>query len=366
MKIGLITIHHAYNFGASLQSHATYRTLSKLGHEVEFIDYDNNTFLSERQLFLSFNNLGNILRNIRTLFQLNQLKTRIHKFETFYNKYLISPSHYINNIDWDTTRYNVILTGSDQTFNLYLTNNPQEMRPFFLENISDKKKVTYASSMGEKFFKLTNSDEQWMKEQFLKFNSLSVREKKSADFIEQLTGVRPQVVLDPTLLLSADEWNKEVIKSNYEKGEYIAFYTVLSDSWVIKYIEKLSSITRLRVVALHQRTRYELGTKFEYAGDIGPGEFLSIIKNAKYVVTTSFHATCFSIIFKKQFVSLIIGEGNRLKSLLSSVGLADRIVTSNSVKEYERVLQNIDFDNSHKMWQEEKNISMAYLENALK
>lgn len=366
MKIGLLTIHHAYNYGAMLQAYATFKTLHNLGHDVEFIDYDNYTFAAERQVFLSNRSIGNILRNLRTILQLKSLKIKIEKFEDFYQKCRVGNTHYYNSEDWDTSEYDVVLTGSDQTFSLYLTNNPQEMKPFFLEHVKEVKKISYASSMGEKFFKLQPQDNAWLKERFEAFDFLAVREAKSADFIEKLVGKSPMVVLDPTLLLSREEWEKECVLSRYEAEEYIVFYTVLSEPWVIKYVENISAKTGLRVIAIHSRTRYELNAKFQYIEDAGPGEFLSIIKNAKYVITTSFHATSFSIIFQKQFVSLVIGEGNRLRSLLSSAGLTTQAIGENNQYYVPLLEGTIDYSNVVKLMQKEKSDSLDYLKEALK
>lgn len=325
MNIGLLTIHHAYNFGAALQAYATYDTLKAMGHEVEFIDYDNDTFRAERNLFLPNTSVGNVARNLRTIFTLKQGKSRVNRFEDFYKLSKKSEKTWLNDIDFSEISYDAILVGSDQTFGLYLTGNPMDMRPFFLEKAGDIKRISYASSMGEKTATLTDADNQWMAKQFRKFSSILVRDEKTASYIESLIGYRPDVVLDPTLLVSEKRWSQ--LASNYKiQGDYIAFYTVLSAPWVISYVENLSKKLGIRVIALNARTRFEIKANYQFIGDCGPREFLSIIKNAKYVVTTSFHATAFSVIFQRQFVSLVLGEGNKLSSFLHSLSLSNRAI----------------------------------------
>lgn len=366
MKIGLMTIHHAYNFGAMLQSYATLRVLEDLGHDVEFIDYDNKTFAEERRIFLPCNSVGNLFRNIRSILQFKQLRKRIVLYENFYEKFKVSKFNY-NHININDVRgYDVIITGSDQTFSLYLTENPIDIRPFFLENIKCSKKISYASSMGEKFHKLTSEDDVWMKKCFADFDHLSVRERGSADYIEKLTGMRPEVVLDPTLLRSAEQWSLDATDTDEVKGDYIAFYTVLSEPWVINYVERFALKTGLKVIAMHQRTRFELKTKFNYVNSLGPSEFLSVIKNAKYVITTSFHATAFSIIFQKQFVSLKIGKGNRLSSLLNLLSLEKHLVSEDYYEDFAILKDQIDFSNSMELLNKERDVSLNYLIDALK
>lgn len=364
MKAGLVTIHHAYNFGAALQAFATYQALQELGVEVEFIDYDNDTFCQERKLYLPNNGLGNVLRNIRNFVSRKKVLKRISNFEAFYKSFPISTQHY-KDANWRLDGLDIIITGSDQTFNLYLTGNKEEMRPFFLKHIDTIKKISYASSMGEHLGSLSGDDKKWLKEAFASFSSISVRENKSADYIERLIGKRPQVVLDPTLLIDGANWGKFIKPSNYERDKYIAFYTVLSDSWVVHFVKELSKRLNLRVIALHSPTRYDIGSHFYYANDIGPCEFLSIIKNAEYVVTTSFHATCFSLQFNKQFLSLILGEGNRLRSLLNSAGLSDRGITMSETNKMDVLFNPIDYKIVEARIQEEKKKSVDYLNNAI-
>lgn len=343
MKIGLLTIHHVYNFGAVLQAYATYDTLKNMGYNVEFIDYDNDTFRAERNLFLSNSSVGNIVRNARTLITLKQCKKRVERYEEFYGLSKKSGKTWMNDGDFSNAPYDVILVGSDQTFCLYLTGKPDEMRPFFLESAGNIKRMSYASSMGEKTAFMTDADYCWMGDQLKKFSSILVRDNKTASCIEKLIGKRPPVVLDPTLLLSAEQWSK-LASSEKPKDDYIAFYTVLSAPWVVDYVEHLSQKLGMKVIALHARTRFEMKAGYHFSGDCGPREFLSVIKHAKYVVTTSFHATAFSIIFQKQFVSLILGEGNRLLSLLDSLALSHRAIRETGKDNMEILTDAIAYD----------------------
>lgn len=367
MKIGIITIHHVYNYGAILQAFASYNIMKKYYPDVVFIDYDNTTFKNQRSMFLPCNTISNILRNVRTLIHYNERKKKIEKFETEYKKFKLSQNQWYNTADFAKEKFDVIITGSDQTFSLYLTGNPDEMKAFFLENVGGAKRLSFASSLGEKLHMLTTADKKWMSKCFQKFDALSVREKLSADFVNELIGVRPHVVVDPTLLLTGEEWVKEAIKFNYKKGEYIAFYTVLSDYWISKYVSQISKLTNLPVVALHSKTRYDLNSGFDYIGDAGPREFISFIKGAKYVITTSFHATVFSILMHKKFISIKLGIGNRIGSLLSTLSLNTRLVEGMESAEIAlgRLTNSINYEEVDKILQQQREDSINFLLTSL-
>lgn len=367
MKIGIITIHHVYNYGAILQAFASYNIIKKYHQDVVFIDYDNTTFKSQRNIFLPCNTISNILRNVRTLIHYKARKKKIERFETEYKKFKLSQNHWYNTADFAKEKFDVIITGSDQTFSLYLTGNPADMKAFFLEDVGSAKRLSFASSLGEKLHMLTTADKKWMRKCFQKFDAISVREELSADFINELIGVRPHVVVDPTLLLTREEWIKEATLFNYKKGEYIAFYTVLSDSWVSEYVLQISKITNLPVVALHPKTRYDLNTGFDYIGDAGPREFISFIKEAKYVITTSFHATVFSILMHKKFISLKLGIGNRIGSLLSTLSLNMRFVEGMENVEIalNRLTDDINYEKVDKILQLQREDSINFLITSL-
>lgn len=366
MKVGIMTIHHAYNFGASLQAYATYKVLKDMGCDVEFIDYDNETFSDERKLFLPITSVGNIFRNARVIMKLKSYMERIKRYEEFYGSSKVSSKSWNEKSDFSSTSYDVIITGSDQTFCLYLTGKPVEMRPFFLESIGDVKRISFSSSMGEKFSFLSHSDTLWIKTCLERFDFLAVRDIRAANYIEKLIGTRPQITLDPTLMLSTEEWDSVACRETIIKGDYIAFYTVLSEPWVIEYVKKLSKIMGIKIVALHARTRYEVNANYEFVNNLGPREFLSVIREAKCVVTTSFHATAFSIIYKKKFASLIVGEGNRLTSLLSMLNLERQSVRNVSDESLSKPwVEDIDYKTPLMLLQKERIGSFNYLVNAL-
>lgn len=337
-----------------------------MGCSCEFIDYDCSTFSNDRKILVKPLSPASIIRDIRALTNYKNLSTRKNKFEEFMKKnYNISKKKYYNNLDFSDMDYDYYVTGSDQTFCLHLRNNPEEMKAFLMENVQKGKKVSYASSMGEKFSEITKEEEKWLAERFKEYECLAVREEKSADYIEKLTGNRPKVVLDPTLLLNKNDWDKLSAQTKYDNEDYILFYTVLSDKWVIDYVELVSEITGLKIIAPHLKNRFELSSKFTRADNCGPEEFIALIKNAKIVITTSFHATAFAINYNVPFQSLLLGEGNRLRSLLKTIKLEGRIIKEEDSKQFGVSDFSVDFSISNKILDDEREKSKNYLKKAL-
>lgn len=159
-RIGLLTIHHSYNYGGALQAYATYYTLKKIcsEYDIEFIDYENSTFINRRKIFLPISSFGNVVRNIRNLLHYSKLLARKRKFERFYSGWKKSSRHWVDHINWEDTDYDLVIVGSDQTLSLYLTGNPAEMKPFFLEGLKSCPRFAFSSSMGEEIERLTESE----------------------------------------------------------------------------------------------------------------------------------------------------------------------------------------------------------------
>lgn len=364
-NVGLITIHKAHNYGAVLQSIALQKAILDLGINCELIDYEPPITQRRLKVFIKDFSIMGCLRNFRSLFGYKRLKRRIQAFESFINEtQILSKEKYEKEEDFISKKleYEYCLTGSDQLFGLHLRQDWQSMKPYFLEYVTGKR-ISYAPSCGEKIAMNTPAEEAWLSERFKAYDNLSVRDQKSADYIEKLTGKRPEVVVDPTLLLTADEW------SNYERPfdvneDYILFYSVLSDDVVVKAVQDLAKKTGLKVIAPHLKNRFEIFVPFKRCDYIGPGEFLSLIKNAKYIVTTSFHATIFAINYKKEFSSFLLGEGNRISSILSDLKLSDRLAKT-SEELYMQYQTKVDFSEAGELLEKERAKSFSFLKNAL-
>ncbi|MEG1886908.1 MAG: polysaccharide pyruvyl transferase family protein [Oscillospiraceae bacterium] len=368
-KAGIITIHNAYNYGAVLQSVATMKVIENLGVECELIDYDAPKFADDRQLFHKPDSISNIINDIRNLVSYKRLSQRKKAFVQFMNRnYKVSDKKYYCEDDFKSEdfNYDYYITGSDQTFSLHLRGDTEEMKPFFLKHAKNGKRISYASSMGEKMEEISEEEKAWLCERFRSYDSLSVREKLSVDYIERLTGSRPQLVMDPTFLMDKMQWDELSADTKYDKDDYILFYSVLSDKWVVDRVKEISKISGLKVIAPHPQNRFELATKFTRAEYCGPDEFVSLIKNAKFVVTTSFHATAFSINYNVPFITFLLGEGNRISSLLNTLGLQEQIVREDEdFRKIDFKNPTMDFKKANENLEAERRKSLKFLKKAL-
>lgn len=361
MKIGVITIHYNTNFGAVLQACATLKILRELGHEPQLINYINPYGAKEFKLWQ-----GGVVTGIRTLFYLKQKILRIKRFSKFIkdNYSLTERFDSCNALQSHKFDFDVYMTGSDQTFNLALVGNKEIRKVYFLPWIENKKKISYASSLGEHIASITMEDKAWMKQALSQYSNLAVREKSSADFIESLGLKRPDVVLDPTLLVPREDWEALEKPIPYETGKYILFYSVVTAPWVIKEVQNIAKKLNLKVVAPHLKNRFELNTGFIRASDCGPGEFLSLVKNAAFVCTSSFHGSVFAIIYNKPFVSFLLSEGNRLSHLLDCLGLTMCAKRKGDIISMQD-LTSLDFPSANKRLLQERQRSISILQSYL-
>ncbi len=191
------------------------------------------------------------------------------------------------------------------------------------------KRIAYAPSIGLSEFPEEYSAD--LKEKVNRFDYLSVRETAGQKIIEPLTDIDVKVVLDPTLLLTGEQWSK-IAKPPKIKEPYIFLYLFGNRPYIGEFVEYVRKQTGLRVVCIPYTER-EKNSEYVQIYDAGPCEFLGLIKNASLVITDSFHATAFSINFNTPFYSLLrnddsdkVNMNSRIFSILDLVGLQERMV----------------------------------------
>lgn len=363
-KAGILTIHSAYNYGAVLQAYATQQTFKNLGVDCDIIDYNVSFVEKDKKFLLLPTSTRNIKNNIRNILQPKNFFARKKFFKKFIddNLSLSSKKFTADNIkDVCYDGYDCLVTGSDQTFNVNLNNCRKDLYSYFLPFEFKGKKYSYASSMGEKMHLITEEQSLWIKENLSDFDALSVREPVAAEFIEDLLGVRPEVIYDPTLVLSKNEWNNICDEQNIPNEKYILFYTVLSSSWVVEYVKEISRITGLKVIAAHPQNSFESRSGFKRMSNIGPAQFIGLIKNAELVLTSSFHGTVFSMIYGKAFYSFVLGEGNRINNLLSSSNLTYRAIKKEE-RPKEIVFHNEDVNRLDDFFDNIRRTNLSFIE----
>ncbi len=331
MNIKTITCHHVYNYGATLQAYALQNYLETLGHNVNIIDYrlpihiryelfTPNPTRRYYKIIQYFPFLNYIITPIKNR---SMLKTwgRKKAFDLFDKKYLhIDTPIYCSyeEIKNNPPKADVYIAGSDQIWNPKMLNGKDY--GYYLDFGDEKtNRISFSASFGVK--EISNEQAAFVKKMLNKFQNISVREDSGLNILSKI-GIKAQRTVDPVFLLNESEWvNNLNLKS--QKGDYILVYDFTHDDTNIeKFARELSNTKHLKILAVND---YE---NTPYAdiqiNNAGPIEFLQYLMNAKYVVANSFHATAFSIIFHKNFVTFpLISQSNpyRMIDLLKKVGL---------------------------------------------
>lgn len=357
-KAGIVTFHKAHNYGALLQAYALKRTLERLSINVVFIDFDNESLDKNYRLFPKISNSSlsyNVKQIIKTLLDFNRKFKRHKRFNEFIDKHLHSYA-----INESKLKLDLVFLGSDQIWNPNITG---QLEPIFFgqhPNLDVDKVVSYAASMGNGMNKLNLNDK--FKNLLLGVDCIGVREKALKTILDESFDVHCQHNLDPTLLLNKSDWDELADDSEVSQNKYILIYEVEkhpNTHAVVKYIQELLNCNVLVVSA---KTSHLVDKSIITSAS--PREFVSLFKNASFVVTTSFHGTVFSIINNIPFYTLKFGDGidNRSSGLLSMLDLNDRHIKDESqIKEH-----MVDFTNANRLLELERNTSIEYIINSLK
>lgn len=375
-KVGLIT-YYGDNYGGVLQAYALQRRVKTYGYDCELI---SNAFMSRRRgrrrVKRLLENLGSAIKapadywNKRNTYRryAAQNAKKAERFKAFrednlticdvgygsYGEYLERPP-----------QYDVYLCGSDQIWN---PNLHSETGFYFAGFAPDHAvKVSYASSVGVS--SVTRKQADFMAPLLNRLDVISTREQKGADIINAISEKTAAVVLDPTLLLNAEEWS-EVAAPRLIDEPYIFCYLFGERDYIAKVKRTVQAMTGLRLVCIPYVSR-ELEAEDRKVFDAGPAEFVSLIKNAELVLTDSFHATAFSINLMTPFVSLCRfakddkkSMNDRLVTILSLTGLQDRLVDAGDPLDKD-FLFNVDFERAHRLLQEKRREDSEFLRNAL-
>lgn len=314
MRIGILTFHRAHNYGAVLQCYALQTYLQGQGHDVYVIDHEPRSFYRFYNWFVpQLLRVRNPFEFIRRIKLLNAKRKRYDSFVNFIeNRLLLCQEGTIF-----TNPFDVVIVGSDQVWNY--TNG---FDPYYWGAIKFPKQTTvvsYAASMQDKW---EEGVTLVIKELLQNFNKISVRESSLRDSLISLTGnEKIQHVLDPTLLLSGEQWSKLSAPRKIEKS-YLLFFYVQYHPEAEKIANAIAAEKHLQFVRLTPDVD-QLTSKSVQATT--PEDFLSLFQHADFVVSASFHGTVFCLQFKRPFLSfkMGIGKDSRVASLLEPLGLAN-------------------------------------------
>lgn len=379
-KIGLVCVNNN-NYGSILQSFALQYILKKLGNDVTVIRYEEKSLMQKLHRMRSKEwtiNKWNYIKNyyiipIWNKSLRNGLKLRNERFYKFKVEKFIYSNIYtdLNDISEFVKTMDVIVLGSDQVWHP----SNLEMNYFTLNFVPiNIKKNSYAPSFGVS--NLTNIQAKKTIDFLKRFDAISVRELSGKKIIKDLIGKDVEIVCDPTLLLSSDEWNGVLnVSKPLVNNKYILCYFIGDNPWQRKNAEAISKKFGLKIIALPHIDKY-VHSDESYADikyyDAGPIEFINLIKHASLVMTDSFHATVFSIINHTPFFTFNrfktgnkASTNSRISSILKILDLEERHIKSEVDLNITDNNIMCDFSNTDKVLEKFRVSSLKYLKESI-
>lgn len=365
MKVGTLTFHGAHNYGSVLQAYALQKALDSLigkdNHEI--INLRKQTQKDYYSVYNKGKGIKGFIGNLYNFRHRKQLKEKHAKFEKFIEEYLpLSPelSEY-GQVEDVIKEYDNIICGSDQIWNMNAFDfDLSYMLPFEYVN----KRISYAASFGGNVSLLDERDEE-IKQFISKFDYVSVRESESQNKLSKICDRDVKKVPDPTILLEPYEWEC-LIDKKQDDEDYILFYSLGPMEKDIDLINSIADRLGCKIIITNTANRYDKMMKAERLLDSGPLDFLSLIKGAKLVCTTSFHCTVFSIVFGIPFFCINVEQDDRINSLLENTGLLERHIKNDDFEtKIKNAFDSIDFTKADEKLRNEREHGLNYLKEAL-
>ena len=363
-KIGLITYHSAYNYGAALQAFAAQAAINGMGQACTIINYQpsarKNSYDMGYQIRETFKK-GNPKLALKMFFGNFFMQKRKRAFDKFNEEYVQWTEQEFQNeteLKQIENQYDLFVAGSDQ---IWKSGDPV----YLLSFVRDKQKaVSYSSSFGMTVIPDENRSVYY--DNLVNMKCLSSREDTGVKIIKELTGRDAALVLDPVFLLSKEQWEKIMVRSKKKPGKLNLFVYTSEAGMFKKFLDKVKwkpEKYHAALISRHINPKDFISSNTTVAYSISPAEFLGFVAESDLIVTASFHCAAFCIILQKQFVVLLKeddGLNSRLTNLLKLVNLEDRILTESSTRD--EILAPIDFTDVQKRLDEHIFESKKYLE----
>ena len=329
MNIGILTFHRACNLGGIIQCYALSYYLRKKGFEVEVIDYHSEAIDSAYKLLRT----DNLRSWIGSLFRLGK-NYRIKKnFKVFVDQNIpVSQKEYKTPQDLKND-YDVIIIGSDQVWSKRLNHG---FDSFYWGNIPGVHRIiSYAASMGTDHC-FSNEENEIISDFLSHFYAVSVREDSLKEELSKLTNKKIVTTVDPTLLLSLNEYCKIAVSP--PQSRYVLYYQMeYNPASKYRVVEIAQELDCEVVVIGGRREKYDVKTTFLTIAQVTPQMFIGYILNAKCVFASSFHGVALSIAMRKNFYFFANYETDRADNLLKYVGLTNRRIVSSDTITYSDV-----------------------------
>jgi len=387
-KIGIAAVTYKENFGSALQTYATQYTLEKLGYDARIFEikgvhrsimakklwyYAGRLFdpVEAKYLFANLTSRSRKKASVASDGFAQEMKVRHQMYADFnkkWNKMLPTVKGW-SGLRKQASEMDAVVVGSDQLW------RPSNIVGCYytLEFVPDKvKKISFSTSFGVP--ELPARLHRHAKRFLSRIEHISVREDSGTEIVKKESGREVKVVCDPTMMLTAEEWMHIQDEKPFADGNYILMYLMGDNPVQREFVKKLSKETGCRIIGLlHGATyiSYDEEVADEKPFDVGPSEFVNLIRNAQFVCTDSFHCCVFSILNSTKFFAFRrwpdgskFSANDRLYTLLKFTGLERRMLDGNEeVKSC--AADEIDFKGVLERVAQRRKESIDYLVNAL-
>lgn len=364
MKVGIISRHFIANYGSLFQAFALEKVIHDMGYSsytVDYIPYNEKGYrLAITQARNPRWSKNKCVQLGYLIYQLPSCILTYYVFKNYRGSLLHESREYnrISDLATDEIGADVYCTGSDQVWNTTVDNKMDEA--YFLNFLPENKdRIAYAASFGTPHFNAPNAES--FKQYLKKYKTISVREDTGVSVLKEL-GLEGVQVLDPTLLLTRQNWN-QLSGKDFVKGDYVLIYQLKPNKLFNEYVKNYAKIKHYKIIRVS--TMLYQGCKcgkLQYMPK--PGKFLKLIKNAKQVFTDSFHGTCLSISLGVNFTEILPGRYNtRNESLLRLLSLQNRLLKDYS--DFSIPDTPIDYHEVDAILQEKRTFSINWLKSAL-
>ncbi len=319
--VGIVNFHAAINYGSALLAYALQRTISDMGYDCQIINYQPKRQIECYRLPILVSR-NPIKRWIESLYwggdgkQMEQKYEKFHQFAHDYMRltpYCNEPEH-INDI---CGTFDFYIAGGDQIWN---TKCADFEWYYYLDFVKNGKKIAYAPSMGPGGSAVISNDEvNKVKQEVSTFSAVAVRDSGTAELFDS----NFEIVLDPTMLLTTDEWSQLAGDKPLINGEYVFYYDPFDHDMSKLAAREYAKTHNCKIVSSNIYMIFKKDSKtFNYNLNVGPLEFLNLVKYAKFCIGRSFHLCAFSLLFHKEF-KMVDGLRDKRNLELANLLFAD-------------------------------------------
>ncbi len=347
MKIAILTQPLKNNFGGNLQNFALQKVLKDMGHEPVTIDRHHTVSLRAKlrlgyfkRLVLFFLGRGS-MPSFKSYFASQKHQDYIREeIIRFINTHIVKTPILYSDAQvqqlFKDDAFDAVIVGSDQCWRPKYSPNIYTYFLDFLQDNNKMKKIAYAASFGTDEWEFTEEQTERCKQLVQQFDLVTVREKTAVNLVQEKFNKEAEFVLDPTLLLTKDDYVALFENQNLPMNKGVYTYILDKSDWKQQVLETVKTQLDLPHYS-HQHDEKKL-----YVEKIPSIEgWIKGFADADFVITDSFHGTVFSIIFNKPFISLVNVErgASRFKSILNELGLIERLISDFEKENIERVLK---------------------------